>query len=357
VPILLATWFGVPRGEIGWEFRSAMIDLTDRRLAEAQEASYQKRLSSLASELSLAQERERRRIAVEIHDNLSQNLALIKMKISMLRSRAEPPEVREALGEVTDLLDPVLERTRSLTFELSPPVLYELGLDEALEWLCERMARQHHMVVRFEGPASGGAGSHAPVPHDVAVLLFQAARELLMNVVKHARARRTTVRSSRGEGRATIMVADDGAGFDTAVLAGPGRGRRPAGASPNGDDGGDGTRGPGNGACGPDHDDLRGFGLFSIRTRLDHLGGRIDIRSGPGEGTVVTLTVPLAADPEPAAVALPADRNHYGPRGVVRRTHVSRRHPQANPDETRTPAPPPREQNRTSASLKRSKNP
>ena len=333
VPVLLSTWFGVPGRADAWEFRSAMLDLTDRKLAEAQEASYQKRLSSLASELSLAEERERRRIAVEIHDNLSQNLALIKMKVSMISGRAQAPEVRKGLGEVIELLDPVLEQTRSLTFELSPPVLYELGLDEALEWLAERFARQHHVVVRFEsagegaapggdrdgdgGRVSGRSGrSQPPVPHEVAVLLFQAVRELLMNVVKHARARRIVVRSERVDGGVSVSVSDDGSGFDPALLAAP-RGTQPAratdghngdgarrhgnsrhGAGKNGDGGAAGA-GPREGRADPVHD-LQGFGLFSIRTRLEHLGGKMEVRSARESGTVIVLSVPIPATPPPA---------------------------------------------------------
>ena len=318
VPVLLATWFGVPhdapRTGPGWEFRSALLDLTDRKAAEAQEIAYQNRLSSLASELSLAEERERRRIAVEIHDNLSQNLALVKMKLAMLRHGAEPGDVLRGLDDAIALLDPLLERTRTLTFELSPPVLYELGLDAALEWLADRVGQQHGVAVRFKGqPKPAGRAAPAPVPEDVAVLLFQAVRELLMNVVKHARASHVEVRSARAGSKVTVAVADDGRGFDPASLTAAAR---------NGD-----SRNRKTG----------GFGLFSIRTRLEHMGGRMEIRSGDGSGTEVTLTVPLAAPdngaprraalrpaapPRSPAAAGPKAKEQFvaGPGGAVGRT-------------------------------------
>jgi signal transduction histidine kinase len=272
--------------------------------AVVREDADRQQLRWLASQLSLAEERERRRIAVEIHDNLSQNLALIKMKLGMLRQRVDQPEALKGIDELSGLLDPVLERTRSLTFELSPPVLYELGLDEALEWLAERMAQQHHVVVCFE-EAPKAARAAAPVPHDVAVLLFQAVRELLMNVVKHAAARHVTVRSARADGDVSITVSDDGRGFDVSDLtaagrhgAGSGNGNGNADGNTVRNSGGD-RDGKGNGDGDARAHDLQGFGLFSIRTRLEHLGGRMEIRSAPNAGTNITLAAPLAPTPGP----------------------------------------------------------
>ena len=241
-------------------------------------------MSSLARGQPLSEERERRRIAVEIHDHLSQNLALIKMKLGMLRARSDSAELRKGLEEVAALLDPVLERTRSLTFELSPPVLYELGLDEALEWLAEQVSRRHGIRVTFQAATPGRRNVGGA--DEVTVLLFQATRELLANAVKHARARHVTVRSAWSRDAVTVTVADDGRGFNASKLLAA------AGGMGNGDVMRD-TTGEGRNGRGSPGPESEGFGLFSIRARMQHLGGRMDVSSARGAGTEVTLSVPL----------------------------------------------------------------
>jgi PAS domain S-box-containing protein len=286
VPVQMSTWFGVPRGGAGWEFRTALLDLTDRKAAEEREHAYLQRLRSLATELSLAEERERRRIAVEIHDNISQSLAVAKMKLQGVAGRAGPPEVARAIAEVSDVVSDVLVQTRSLTFELSPPVLHELGFQPALEWLAERAEKQHRLSVSVDLPPE------APeVPHDVAVLLFQATRELLVNVAKHAHARRVVLRLRTHSRRLELSVEDDGTGF----LRGNGKGKAQPPADLQAADDGQGG----------------GFGLFSIRARLEHLGGALSMHARPGGGGArVTLSVPLFAHPATGGAG-PADGNAH----------------------------------------------
>jgi signal transduction histidine kinase len=140
--------------------------------------------------------------------------------------------------------------------EMSPPVLNELGLIPAIEWLTEQIEAQHG--INIEVNADNG---FTPLQHDIQVLLFQATRELLMNVVKHARARKALVKVSGGNRKIRIEVMDDGRGFDkrqafrTDVSSG-------------------------------------GFGLFSIRERIRHFGGHLIIQSEEGNGTRVVLTAP-----------------------------------------------------------------
>jgi signal transduction histidine kinase len=283
------------------ERRSQVRLESHKGAAAAEDLASQRRLNSLARRMPLAEERERRRIAVEIHDHLSQDLALIKMKLGMLRTRAESTDLRRGLEEIAGLLDPVLERTRALTFELSPPVLYELGLDEALEWLAERLFRRHGIAVRFQG-ATGGRRA-AGVPDEVSVLLFQATRELLANIVKHAGARHATVRCARGQGRVVVTVTDDGRGFDSSQLvAANGNGNGTSGNGRNGTGkNGAGRNGNGKNGNGSHSLELDGVGLFGIRTRLEDIGGRMDVRSRRGAGTEVTLSVPLAANGDAVA--------------------------------------------------------
>ena len=240
-----------------------LLEVTERRRAMDRDLRFQRQLRRLASELVLAEERERRRIAVALHDNIAQSLALAKMKLAGVgRSVAgdgvgDAGELADLVGSVQGMIDESISYTRSLLFDLSPPILYEVGLEAAVEMLAENTERQHRVTTVFTDD-----GQPKPVSEDFRVVLFQAVRELLLNVVKHARARTAAVSMRRGDGEILITVADDGVGFDLGRL----------------DD-----HGHGDG----------GFGLFSIRERLDHLGGRLDLKSQPGAGTVATLAGPL----------------------------------------------------------------
>jgi signal transduction histidine kinase len=235
-------------------------EVTKRKRAQEKLDEYHEQLRSLASQLSLAEERERRRIATEVHDRVAQNLAFAKMQLDQLR-KSSSPESRAPLDEVRKLIDGAIEDARSLVSELGSPVLYELGLVPALHWLTQKLQKQQGINVEFKDD-----GHPKPLSDDVQVFLFQAARELLTNVAKHADAANCTVSLAVQDDRVQLEVVDDGKGFD------PER----------------------TGAIGPD---TRGFGFFSLRERLKPLGGTLEVYSKPGEGTRVSLFVPLHSKP------------------------------------------------------------
>ena len=232
-------------------------DITHHKQAEERLLTYQARLRSLASQLSLTEERERRRIAMALHDRVGQTLAISKMKLGALRQLASSTELAEPLDEIHEFIEEIIRDTRSLTFELSSPILYQLGLEAALEWLAEQTQNRHGILSYFEDD-----GQPKPLDDDVRVLLFQAVRELLVNVAKHAQARSVKVAMRRDGSDVRIIVEDDGVGFDAFSI-------------------------------GPHWSEIKGLGLFSIRERLDHIGGQLRIVSTPGHGTQVTLVAPL----------------------------------------------------------------
>jgi PAS domain S-box-containing protein len=242
-------------------------DITERKEGEERILSYQSRLRSLTSELALAEQRERRRIAGEIHDRVGQALAISKIKLGILGQTAAAiprhPQIAERIEEVAGLIDRVIQDTRSLTFELSPPVLYELGFEPAVEWLLERFNGQNGIPARYRDD-----GREKPIGDDMRIVLFQAVQEILLNIVKHAQAREVEVSVRRADETEAVIVEihDDGVGFDPATHSHPHD--RP-------------------GSC------PGGFGLFSIRERLGHLGGSVEIDSTPGIGTRIVLRAPL----------------------------------------------------------------
>jgi PAS domain S-box-containing protein len=237
-------------------------EIAERRRAEVQLLVYQEQLRSLASQLSLSEERVRRRIATNVHDNIGQNLAISKIKLESLRKSVSSQGLVDCLAEISDLIAQTIESSRTLTFELSPPVLYDLGFEAAVEWLVRRTKERHKLVTDFKSE-----GQAEPMGHDVRVLLFQAVRELLVNVEKHAKAKKVSVRTRRAQDKLFVTVEDDGVGFDTAEVA-----SRDYSA--------------------------RGYGLFNIRERLGHIGGRVDIESRPRRGTRVTLIAPADHGPK-----------------------------------------------------------
>ncbi|MCG3178412.1 MAG: hypothetical protein BIFFINMI_00739 [Phycisphaerae bacterium] len=245
------------------EAMAIVRNITERKRSEEQLLAYQEQLRSLASELALTEERGRRRIAAELHDRIGQALAFCKIKLGLLKTRSRSGEA--ALAEVRKLIEQTIRDTRTLIFELSPPILYELGLEPAAEWLLEQVRDQHDIEVRFEDD-----GQNKPLSDDLRVLLFQGIRELLVNVVKHAQAGRVSLRLERLDDRIRIEVRDNGKGIARSRAAG-----RSADQPP-------------------------GFGLFSLRTRLELLGGDLHVTSRKGRGTLAVLTAPLRKD-EPDA--------------------------------------------------------
>jgi len=237
---------------------SIFWDITAQRQAQKRLLAYQKRLRDLASEMSLTEERERKRLAIELHDQVTQNLILFKINLGELCKKDLPAKLIIPLDEIYKHLDQIIGDMRSLTFDLGSPTLYELGLEAAVrEYLHEEIQQKHEIKTEFEDDAQP-----KPLDEDVCALLYRAVRELLINVVKHAQAQCVKVSICKSNNKIRINVIDDGVGF-----------KSPAEGFASGK--------------------TAGFGLFSIRERLSYLGGGVDIESKPGKGTQVTLAAPI----------------------------------------------------------------
>lgn len=217
----------------------------------------QEQLRALAIELSVVEERERRRIATELHDEIGQNLALVKIKLHDLHLNCKiSSNCGKSVKYITDLMERTIQEVRTLTFQISPPLLYEVGFEAAVEWLAEQFEEKHALQVVI-------CNQSAPLRlgEELSSTLYHVVRELLVNVVKHAQAKKVSVALKTFDNRIHISVFDDGNGF-------------PKGGT-------------------PEREKLGGFGLFNIRQRIQHLGGELEIESASGSGTRVTVAVPL----------------------------------------------------------------
>ena len=217
-------------------------------------------LRALAYEVTVAEARERERVAQGLHDDIGQSLALIMLKLGELGESVASQPVAQRVDEVKALVLQTARAARSATFELSCPVLQQLGLQAAIESLGQRMQRLFALNVQVELDLP-----HGILPHAMNVVIFRVVRELLCNVQKHAGTASASVRSRHHDGRVTLVVRDDGEGFDV-------RGR-PRRFGPEG-----------------------GFGLFSAQAQMRAIGGRLDVDSCRGRGTCATLSVPVPAD-------------------------------------------------------------
>ncbi len=230
------------------------------RNAMAETRAHQVR--ALAAELTQVEQRERRRLAELLHDHLQQLLVGAKFNLSIVQHGLDDPRLCAALTEVRNLLDESIDASRSLSVELSPPILRHGGLFPALEWLAEVMKQKHGLRGTLERD-----GETEPENEATAILAFQAVRELLFNTVKHAGVPHARVSISRnGDDMLQILVEDKGVGFEVGKLDA--------------------------------RDESIGMGLLSFRERLDFAGGRFELKSAPGKGTQVTLAVPAAAQIE-----------------------------------------------------------
>jgi len=229
-------------------------DITEHLAAEQALQEYQDRLRSLASELALTQERQRQKVARQVHDEIGPLLALAKMRLTRLQTDDPNVATGDEVEEIHRLLSNAIEQSRSLVTDLASPVLQELGLKPAIEQLVNRLGKEAdlHVTLRHRGRAKS-------LPNELAVVLFHGVRELLINVVKHAQTRNAELSLSWHKDQLRIDVADDGIGWDLS-----------------------------------ERGSSTGFGLFSIAERLQYVGGRFELNSQPGKGTQATLTATLS---------------------------------------------------------------
>jgi PAS domain S-box-containing protein len=236
---------------------SSAEDITDRKQAEQAVAAYQHQLRSLVAQLSLVEEHERRRIAEHLHDHVGQLLYISQMKLGNLKNNTALAKLENSFDDIITNIREALDGTRSLTHELSPQTLYDRGFEAAVDKLAKDLSREHEIEYKFNN-----ACKPLQLSDDVRTTLFPVVRELLFNIIKHARARKMEVSISDNNDQIIIMINDNGAGFDMSKID------TPTGVK-------------------------SGFGILNIHERLNYLGGDITIESKPGKGTSVVVTAPI----------------------------------------------------------------
>ncbi len=233
------------------ELNATLESKVAQRTAELEHRARQ--LQKLTLEVSEAEDRERRRLAEILHDDLQQVLAAAKFHLSLLRSRAKhDPAQGTIISQVEQLLLDAIQKSRSLSHELSPAVLHQADLGETLQWLAGQVRTKHGLRVAVEACGQVRVQSEA-----LKMFLYKAAQELLFNVVKHARTEEARVRVRRRSRYLYLSVSDRGRGFDPRELR-----------------------------------ETTGFGLLSIRERVELLGGRMRIKGVKGEGSRFVIVVP-----------------------------------------------------------------
>lgn len=218
--------------------------------------TYYKKLQALAEHAALAEEEQRRKIAEELHDRIGQTLALSRIKLTNLQNQDLSQQTHRSLEELENLIQDILKDIRSLTIELSPPALYDLGPEAAIETLAKHYEKQHKIRIEFNDD-----GAAKPLEDKIALFIYKAARELLVNALKHARASRIWIYLQQVEDKFRVEIKDDGIGFNPENLH-PEKGNS-------------------------------GFGLFNIKDRLNFYNGKMLIDSQPGNGSRFVIEVPL----------------------------------------------------------------
>ena len=241
-----------------------VMDISDRKRAEQKIIDYQQRLKALASQLTIIEEKERRRLAADLHDNVGQSLALARMQLLSARQSASDSKLADKLDDISDTLLESLEDTQKLMLELSSSSMHEIGLSSAIsEWLESQIENRH--ILKTEVIDNIPHNRRKTLDPNVQTILFRNVRELLVNVVKHARANKVSVRLEDRNTSIRVIVEDDGVGFEPRAVIHAGS-------------------------------KIGGFGLFSIEELMADLGGNMKIVSEPGKGCTAILSAPFSID-------------------------------------------------------------
>jgi signal transduction histidine kinase len=249
--------YALIKNEGKWE----LLKDDERKLAERKLLVYQSRLKSLASELSLAEEKEKHRIAVQIREKAAQTLIASKVKLEMLSNSTSSEEFRKIMDDVCQMLSATTRDLQSLSLEINCPALYELGFENGVACLVEEQIDSKSAIKsKFVDD-----GQVKPLSDDVKILLFRSVRELLSNVIEHAHAQNVKVSIRKLGSQIKVRIEDDGVGFSPSEIA-QRKGKQ------------------------------QGFGHFGIGARLRELGGYLEIDSNPEQGCKVTMTAPLTSN-------------------------------------------------------------
>jgi PAS domain S-box-containing protein len=235
-------------------------DISDREERERQINFHQQQLKALAAKLTMSEERERRRVATALHDHVGQSLAIARIQLASAQKSSSDEACTLHLEEISRTLLEASQQTRHLIFDLSTPAIQELGLQAAIkDWLNEKMP-PHGIAAKLVDHTEAAA---APLlTEDEAALLFRHTRELLTNVIKHAKADTITVEVQTTANEIHISVQDNGVGFDVAGIGGNGKAQGR-------------------------------FGLFSITESMADMGGNLEIDTQPGKGCRAVLRLPI----------------------------------------------------------------
>lgn len=233
---------------------TSTIDITDRKTAEIALYESQRKLRNLAIAMTEAEEKERRKIATNLHDHIAQNLGLIKLNCSRMMQFKLADDVHELMQTTKDILDETIESSRELVQDLSPTILYELGLPSALQWLADKTEQKY--AVNFNVQVENEV---LPLERELQVVLFKAANELMTNVCKHADSKQADIHLVRNTDAIQLTITDDGVGIADSQAG----------------------------------ELMAGFGLFNIRENVTRFNGSLNIESTNQGGTSVMIDVPL----------------------------------------------------------------
>ena len=242
-------------------FEQAQREIAERKRAEEEVTKHRRDLQSLSAQLINAQEAERKRISQELHDEMGQALTAMSINLAAIEKELPPelsPMIRERLAETSSLADQTLEQVRELSLDLRPSMLDDLGLLPTLRWYVNRYAKRLDIEVEFEA-----IDFEERLAAEVETALYRVVQEALTNAARHAQANRVRIRLEREESTVAGFIEDDGQGFDVEEVAGR-------------------------------ETSERGAGLLGIRERVASLGGRFRIQSRPGQGTRLSLEIPIA---------------------------------------------------------------
>ena len=232
-------------------------DMTKACLNGAELTSHRERAASLTADLASAEDKQHRKLAVHLHDGVVQTLVLARREVSKLCEQAGQAAAAQSAARCAEIIDEAIDQIRDVTYELSPPILYDLGLLPALKWLADHLEQKFGLAVQVIDD-----GSVIRLSRSAEATVFRSVRELLVNAAKHAAGGEVIVTAAGDDRTARFVVRDQGPGFDASKIS---------------------VR----------QDGSLSFGLASVKEQISSAGGNIEIHSVLGEGTRVTLTVPV----------------------------------------------------------------